>query len=524
MESYLPMLTPIIGLIGAVLLALISVKTKSKRIADILSLSTITLILILSSLIAFKVLSSNKPLVYGAGGWIPPLGIVYVVDGLSAIMGLITSITTLLVAIYCIGYFRNGDRGLYYLYVLILLLLSALLGVYYTGDLFNFFVMIELMAVTAYALVAYHRNKGEAIEASLKYGMIACLAGLLLFISIGFIYAYMGTVSIPDIAAKVLGIHTSMDLFSGRIIVKTFPLLFIAGLIVWSLMIESAVFPLHFWLPDAHSEAPSPVSALLSGLVVNAGLYGLIRLFYTALPIRSQLVGDVSVLLDILVVLGCIGAIYASIMMYVEQDIKRIIAYSTVMHVSFIVLGLSMGTQYALSASIYHFITHSFSKALAFLSVGIVIASTGVRNINEFKGFSKLYPGVSAGIIISMLGLAGMPPIGTFPSKLLLILASIQSGNLFVTATIIVASSIAAITYFKIIHILINEPAVKTAKYKIGLSAKTSILVLSIIVLLVGIALPVISQYTSSIAENIVDPRNYIGAVEDLFSKYGLTP
>ncbi len=520
MESFIPVLTPIIGLVGAILLALLSVTHKSRRAADTVFLSTTIVTAVMTGYVAYTVLRFNETLVYGSGGWLPPLGIVYVVDKLSATMALLSSLIIFLIAVYSIGYFGGREHGIHYLYILVLLMSSALIGIYYTGDLFNFFVMIELMAVTAYALVGYHKNKGEAVEAALKYGMIACLAGILLFLGIGFIYAYIGTLSIPDLSAKILGLPTPMNLFSGNTVVAAAPLLLIVGLIVWSLMLESAAFPLHFWLPDAHSEAPSPVSALLSGLVVNAGLYGLIRLFYTVLSLGRHAVGGLSVVLDVLVVLGCLGALYASVMMLIESDIKRIIAYSTVMHVSLIIIGISIGTRYALAASIYHFITHSISKALAFLSVGVLVSAAGTRNIRDLKGFAKLYPGASAGMIIAMLGLAGVPPLGTFPSKLLLIAASVGAGNIGAALIIIVTSAIAAIGYFRIINLLVNEAPVKTGVLRPGWTVKASITILCILVVVVGLALPLLSQLSTSVSGQLFSPTDYIGSVRGIIERF----
>ncbi len=520
MESPAPMIAPIISVVGAVSIALLSIRYKDKKIFDLLGLLTSLASWLITFAVFYEVVFSGNTLVYGAGGWFPPLGIVYIVDELSSILGFVSATIVLLVVIYSIGYFEETEKGVYQYYVLVLLLNAALLGVFYTGDLFNLFVMIELMAVTAYSLVAYHKDKGEAVEASLKYGIVACLAGLLLFVGIGFIYSYIGTVSFPDLSAKVLGLHTLMDKYSGNTTVLIEPLLLIIGLITWSFLFESAVFPLHFWLPDAHSEAPSPVSALLSGLVVNAGLYGLIRLYYTVIGVGLRVPGTVDLFMDFLLLISVFGSIYAAIMMLIENDIKRIIAYSTVMHVSLIVIGISLGTKSGVQASIYHFITHSVSKSLAFLSIGVLVAAAGSRKINDLMGFAKYYPTAGAGAIIAMLGLAGMPPLGTFPSKLFLITAAVTSGNLLAAAAIIISSAIAAVAYFRIINTLLNEKPRKIAKYRFRISTKTSIWILVFLVIFVGILLPIIYEVSGTAASSVMDPRKYIESAIDLVTKF----
>jgi len=520
MESPAPLIAPIISVLGAVLIALLSIRYKNKKLYDALSLIASLASWIIALIVFYDTICLKNMVVYGSGGWFPPLGIVYVVDGLSSILGLLNTTIVLLIIVYSIGYFKEEEKGIYQYYVLVLLLNAALLGVYYTGDLFNLFVMIELMAVTAYSLVAYHRERGEAIEASLKYGIVACLAGLLLFIGIGFIYSYIGTVSMPDLSAKIIGLHTLMDKYSGSAKVFIGPLLLIVGLITWSFLFESAVFPLHFWLPDAHSEAPSPVSALLSGLVVNAGLYGLIRFYYTVIGAGINDSRIIVLFMEFLLLVGVLGSIYAAIMMIMENDIKRIIAYSTIMHVSLIIIGVSLGTKAGIQASIYHFITHSISKSLAFLSVGVLVTAAGSRKINDLMGFAKYYPTAGAGAVIAMLGLAGMPPLGTFPSKLFLITAAIDSGNPYAAAAIIISSVIAVIAYFRIINVLLNEKPKNIARYTFKNSTKTTIWILIMLVVFVGIMLPIMYNLSGNIASSLMDPRRYIDSALKLLIKF----
>ena len=517
MESMYPMLAPIISLFFGLVIALSSIATKNRRVFWVLAFIGSIIVSLVTFKIWLDVAEAGEPLVYGGGGWPPPIGIVYIVDGLSALMGVITSILMLLVVIYSYGYFGDSPRLPYY-YTLVMILESALLGCYYTGDFFNLFVMVELMAVSAYSLVAYRREKGRAVEAAIKYGIVAALAGILFFVSLGFMYAYASTLSMPDIAARITGTATVMYSYSGSPPSTIAPLLFIFGLLVWSLLVESAVFPVHFWLPDAHSEAPSPVSAILSGLVVNVGLYAIIRTTYTV-GAYTGLPGYTG-FAEGLLILGCIGSIYGAVMMLIQSDVKRLIAYSTVMHVSLILIGVSLLTSSGLTASIYHFITHSISKSLAFLSIGVLILSTGTRSIDGLRGMARINPLAAGTAIIAFLGLAGMPPLGTFPSKLLLITASIDSGNLLAAGTIIVSSALAAVAYFRVIHVMINEPPTRPSKKTKSTSMNMVLILLAIAVILVGILIPVFYGFTTTASSHALNTTRYIDSVNTILQRY----
>lgn len=517
MESMLPMLAPIISLFFGLVIALSSIVAKNHRVFWVLAFIGSIIVSLTTFKIWLDVAGAGEPLVYGGGGWPPPIGIVYIVDGLSALMGVITSILIMLVVAYSYGYFGDSPRLPYY-YTLIMILESALLGCYYTGDFFNLFVMVELMAVSAYSLVAYRREKGRAVEAAIKYGIVAALAGILFFISLGFMYAYESTLSMPDIAARITGTASMMYRYSGSTPSPVSPLLFIFGLLIWSLLVESAVFPVHFWLPDAHSEAPSPVSAVLSGLVVNVGLYAIIRTTYTV-GAYASLPGYTG-FAEGLLALGCIGSLYGAVMMLIQRDVKRLIAYSTVMHVSLILIGISLLTSSGLSASVYHFIAHSISKSLAFLSIGVLILSTGTRCIDGLRGMARINPLAAGTAILAFLGLAGMPPLGTFPSKLLLITACIDSGSLLAAGAIIVSSALAAVAYFRVIHVMINEPPTRPAKKTSSASMNMVLVVLAVAVVLVGTLIPIFYGFSEIATSHALNTTNYIDSVNTILQKY----
>ncbi len=517
MISVYPLIATLVCVIGAIIEAALSLKP-IKRVLDSTAVLTSLTSLAFASLTLYQT-HLHKFVVYGVGGWPPPIGIVYVVDDLSATFALLTTFVTLMVVLYSSGYFAEEVKGLSYYYSLLLLLESALLGCFYTGDAFNLFVMVELMAVCAYALVAHYREVGTAIEASLKYGLVAALAGIIYFIALSFVYGYLGTLSMPDIASKIIALKNPMWLFSGYTSVIPLAVLLIVILITWSFMIESAVFPAHFWLPDAHSEAPSPVSAMLSGLVVNVGLYILARFYYTVFKL-STLIQNFEVMSSTLVVIGSVGAVYAAIRMITQTDIKRLIAFSTVMHMSIIFIGIGLGTTVALTATSYHILAHSVSKSLAFLAAGLLIYVVGSRELSDLRGLGKIYPGISAALIISMLGLAGIPPLGTFPSKLLLIMASLQAKHYEAVFAIVISSALACVAYFRIVNVLINANPIKIPRKRIPLIGRFVVGLLAALTIAVGIFLPQIYGYLSSSVHVFVNTKQYIESVSEILRLY----
>ena len=522
MISPAPLLAPISLVVGAIILAFTSLWTREKRVYDGLAVM-FTLVSLGLTLYTFMLVQQpGSVVVYGSGGWPPPLGIVYVVDKFSAVMGVTAAAIMFLVVLYSIGYLGDNGKPRALYYVVMLLLGAAVEAIFYTGDLFNFFVMIELMAVTAYGLVAYRKDKGVAVEASIKYGIAACLAGIVLFVGVGFIYAYMGTLSMPDLAAKLNNISTPMSYFSGVQASSITPVILILSLILWPLLLESAVFPLHFWLPDAHSEALSPVSAVLSGLVVNAGLYGVARLLYSVFGAVHSTMSSLGIVMTVLIIVGILGAFYSSIRMLVEKDVKRVIAFSTVLHMSYITIGIGLGTAAALTAVMYHFLAHAVSKTLAFLSIGILVAAAGSRRLDDLRGYARYYPGVVAATILAMLGLAGVPPLGTFPSKLLLIQASIGSGQIVAAGTIVVTSAIAAVAYFRIIDRLINKKPSRASYLGSSITTRTVLLLLCIGVVAIGLFMPVIYHYLEGASILASNPAWYSSTVEKILRLFGL--
>ncbi len=417
---------------------------------------------------------------YPFGGWPPPVGIIYEVDVFSGVLGVLTSSIMFLIAVYSIWYTRDAEGYVWY-YALLLGLESGMLGCLFTGDSFNLFVMIEVLSVSAYGLVAYYRMRITSLEAATKYAFIGAVATTMYFVALIFIYGAYGTLNMADIAlrARTGGMESLwgsqlIDWFSQNKYILAISSLVATILALWAFTYKAALFPNHFWLPDAHPEAPTPVSAALSGLVVSIGVYAIIRWLFTIFGPESIL-GAVLVygipardaILQILMILGVISSIIGSLLMTVQKDVKRLLAYSTISHIGLLFMGVSVGLSnvpesvriLALTAVTFHLINHAVGKSLLFLSAGVLIKRSGTRNLMLWNGVGKTCIIAAAMLVIGAFNLLGVPPLGGFFSKLMLFQSFIWSRMYWLAAILIIESLISMVAYIKlIISTIYGEP------------------------------------------------------------------
>jgi multicomponent Na+:H+ antiporter subunit D len=405
----------------------------------------------------------DTPIVYKFGGWVPPIGIIYEVDKLSALLGLVTASIMFLIIFYSVFYMQ-GKRIEWY-YTLLLGLETGLLGVLYTGDAFNLFVMIEVTSIALYGLIAFYRTEGEAVDSALKYALLGAVSTTFYFIALIFYYASYGTVNMADLASKAGGLWFPFSGAAyGNILTGTAVAL---ALTIWAFTFKAALFPNHFWLPDAHSAAPAPVSAALSGLVVSNGAYAIIRFLYTIFgkanistlpfhfPSLISPAGFPSAFFDsiklALIILGSASAIIASLLMLLQKNVKRVIAYSTIFHMGLIFMAIGLGTDLALKAAIFHLINHAIAKSLLFISVGILAAHAGSTRIDKLGGVGRYAPITFTTFLIGVLAIEGLPPLNGFMSKFMLYSAFLEAGLAPFTVVIVISTTIALMAWMKVL-------------------------------------------------------------------------
>ncbi|WP_440059446.1 proton-conducting transporter transmembrane domain-containing protein [Thermogladius sp. 4427co] len=477
-------LTPLLPVLGAFVTPLVYILSKSRRIVFATAILVTGIVFSFTLLTTLEAYSRGRVIVYNAGGWPGPVGIVYIVDRISSLLGLVTAGLVLAIAVY--SYYYIVDDGYPWYLVLLLGAESGLLGVVYTGDYFNLFVMIEVTAVSSYGLVMYYRWRSESIVSGLKYSFIGALGTSGYLLALAIMYATYGSLNLVDVGLKAAGLLGSSITGppTGEIALSTGLIL---ALSLWAFSIKSGVFPNHFWLPDAHPAAPTPISALLSGLVVNAGAISLYKLLYLGFSVSSSPGVRVVVCAISLftVVTGIVSGFIGSLLMMIQDDVKRLIAYSTVMNMGFIFAALGTLSPAGVLAFLYYTIIHSVAKATMFLSSGLLIKSLKSRKLEVLAGSGSRVAAAGLGIAVSSLTLAGIPPLPGFIGKLL-IFRALYEYNIALAVAFIVSSAIAIVSYLRFFYIILVAPPTRGISMVSSRGMRLVVLALSIILLAMG--------------------------------------
>ena len=384
------------------------------------------------SVMAIVATQDGNVLVHELGGWPPPIGIEYILDGLSAFMVTVIAFIGLLIAIYPVrAGFGYSPSRLSPLYSLMLLILTGLTGVALSGDLFHLFVFLEVYAIASYALVSL--GGGRSALAAFRYLIIGTLGGSLYLLGVGFWYFATGSLNMADISSLLPEITDSPAVGGGL------------ALIVIGLGLKMAIFPLHVWLPEAHSSAPPAVAALLAAVQVKVGAYALIRVLYDVYG-AEYLTGGLSVT-TLLTYFSAAGIVTGSVLAIRATDIKRMLAYSTIAQVGFIGVGIGLGTPEAMVGGLFHVLNHAVMKSCLFLVAGGVLAQTKITKIARYAGLGKRMPWTMGGFAIAALSMVGIPPTGGFFSKWNLLQGSIAA-DAWIVVVIIAGSALLSAAYF----------------------------------------------------------------------------
>jgi multicomponent Na+:H+ antiporter subunit D len=436
------------------------------------------------------------PLVYRVGDWVPPYGIVLVADRFSASLALVSSIVAVASTLQTLVTGAEvAHRRLFH--PMFLLLLTGLSGVFLSGDLFNLYVFMEIVILTSIVLVAM-ANRPISAETTFKYTVLAALGSTVLLACIALTYAGIGTLNIADIGQRVRQGDAP----------HFWPV--IAAMMLFVFLLKGAVFPFHFWQPDAHSAAPSSVSAMLSGVLVKVGIYGIVRMSTILFP-------DSPVLLT-LAPLGAVSAIFGGLAAVTSGDLKRMLAYSTISNIGLIVLALGWGGQMGLTAAFVHTINHALIKGSLFLSAGYVTERLNEHSMNRLGGLALVAPGTAAAFGLGALALAGLPPLSGYLSKLTLIEAGIAAGDSTLLIAAILASALGigyslrafALVYWGQTPEWIVE---RWAQYSGGGISPLAPLALALIYLALGIWPAPLMELTAAVVAELTRPDIYIHSV-----------
>jgi formate hydrogenlyase subunit 3/multisubunit Na+/H+ antiporter MnhD subunit len=419
----------------------------------------------------------EQPIVVSIGGFPPPFCINLVAGPVGVLFSAIIALVGLLVSIYALDYIKEGATEKYH--TLYLLLLTGATGVVLTGDIFNLFVFFEILCISSYALVAYLGDRA-GIESAVKYLIQGAIGSSLVLIGVALLYGLFGTLNMADIASNIDSV-SPISVFV--------PLV----LLITGLGIEGAIFPLNAWLPDAHSSAPSSISAILSGIAIEVGIYAVARIVFTVF-----------------------GA--SSIFLFSQNNIKRLLAYSSIGQIGLIVFALGIATSYGVVGGLFQIISHSLSKALLFLAVGYMIYRTGSMDISTFEGMGKRMPFTSLAFTIGAFSLVGLPPFVGFPSKFLIVRAALAKEEVLFTvliALVLLGTVIEGAYFFRVIQTLYfkGKRANPNKREEAPIAALIPICILMILIIVIGVYPRLVTDILNSAASELLNRIGYIKGV-----------
>jgi multicomponent Na+:H+ antiporter subunit D len=426
-ESQLPALQVVLPLLGAVFCALL----RNGRLAWAITMAVSLVMPVISGLMLAQVLTAG-PISYALGGWVPPYGIEYRVDALSGtVLLLVSSMSAIMVpyALRSIAHEVGPTREAWF-YCMYLISLTGLLGITITGDAFNAFVFLEISSIAGYAMIALGRDR-RALLAAYQYLILGTIGASFYVIGIGFLYAMTGTLNLVDLGER-LGdvIHTRSAIAA-------------LGFITVGLSLKLALFPLHVWLPSAYRYAPSFVTAFLAATATKVAAYLLLRFLFVVFG--AVFVEDFEV--PLLIIALCLAGLFgASIVAIFQDDVKLMLAYSSVAQIGLIVLGFGIANQAGLTGSVVHLLNHAFMKGAMFLAVGAVFYRLGTVQLSDFAGLGRKMPLTMTALTIGGLSMVGVPGTVGFISKWWLGVGALER-DWWWLLVLIVASSLLSLVY-----------------------------------------------------------------------------
>jgi len=380
--------------------------------------------------------------VYEIGKWPIPLGINLVLDGLSSLVLLAISVVAAAVMLFSAGYMEQYTAKAKYL-SLFLLMVAGMNGVVLSGDIFNLFVFLEIASLASYALVGFGCGH-EELEASFKYTVLGTIASIFVLFGIGMVYGNTGALNMAYVSKAI----QSSGLNAG--------LSFALALFIVGFGLKAALVPFHAWLPDAHPSAPAPISAMLSGVLIKSlGVYALARVVFNIFGVSFE-VGW------LLIVLGILSMVAGAFLAIGQWDIKRLMAYSSISQIGYVVLGIGMGVMLlakganpawaslAILGGLFHLVNHAVYKSLLFLTSGSIEMATGTRQLKEMGGLARRLPFTRTANAVASASIVGIPPFSGFWSKLILVMAAVQAHYYWIAAIIVFVSLCTLIMYLKV--------------------------------------------------------------------------
>jgi multicomponent Na+:H+ antiporter subunit D len=432
-NTNLPMLLFLLPFVAALIVAATGwlVRGSARWVALVALVATAAV-----SLAAVPRVLRHGTLVTHMGGWPPPIGIEVLLDPLSAFIAVIVGVVGLVVVV---GSVRQASQELAgretVYYACVLLLVSGLMGIVVTGDLFNLFVHIEVASLSAYALVA--AGERPAPRAGLNYLIIGSTGASLYLMGVGFLFAATGSLNMADVASLLPTADPRLTVVGGVLIV--------AGLGV-----KMALLPLHMWMPPAYQHAPSVAATLMAPLVTKVSAYALVRVLFWVFSAGT--LASHAVLLELLAVTGAAAIVGGGVLAFMQNDLRRLLAYSSIGQMGVIAMGVGIANTTSLTGAVLHIANDALMKGALFLFAGMALLRFGVRNVDELSRLRGRAPWTAAVVAVTGLSLVGIPPLSGFFGKWYVLSGALADGR-WVMAGALVVGSLASIGYvFRIIE------------------------------------------------------------------------
>ncbi len=447
-DMHLPILLIVVPLVSAPLCVLLRQKTLVWAFASLVCLAS----LCMASMLLIRVLEEGV-ISYAIGGWIAPWGIEYRVDTINAYVLLLVSIIAAVLMFFALPSVVDEISGKqhYLFYTAYLLCLTGLMGIAITGDAFNVFVFLEISSLSSYTLIAMGRDR-RALTASYQYLLMGTLGATFIVIGIGLMYMMTGTLNMFDLSQRL------PPMFETRTAMVAFAFLTVG------MLIKLAMFPLHMWLPNAYCYAPSLVTAFLAATATKVSIYVFLRFTFTVWG--AEFVFEKLNLDIFLIPLSLIGIYVASLSAIYQTNIKRLLAYSSVAQIGYMMLGIGFVSVTGLTGGIVHLFNHALMKAALFLAAGCVVLRLGSSNLADWKGLGRRMPVTMAAFVLAGLSLIGVPLTVGFISKWYLILAALEAGWWPIALLALLSSLLAVVYVWRVVEVAYFQKADDDSKIK----------------------------------------------------------
>lgn len=440
-EQHLSILLVVIPLLAAPITAILP----WARIAWLLTL-LVSWVCLLLAVWQLQIVLAGNIISYELGGWAPPWGIEYRIDIINAFIAMIVAAIAAITLPYALRSVEQEivPRHIPLFYTAFLLCLTGLLGITLTGDIFNLFVFLEISSLSSYALISMGRQR-QALTAAFQYLVMGTIGATFLLIGIGLTYAVTGTLNMSDITARL------QDVEEFRTLHTAFAFIFIG------IALKLAMFPLHLWLPNVYTYAPSVISVFLAATATKVAIYVLIRVIFTIYGIEFAF--EEIHINWFLLPLSAIAVISASLIAIFQTNIKRMLAYSSVAQIGYILLGIGLASMTGLTAAILHLFNHALMKGALFMTLGAVFYKMNTVQLGDLNGIGRRMPLTMGAFVIGGLSLVGVPLTVGFISKWYLVVAALEQQWWWLVVILIAGSLLALIYIWRVVEVAYLKPA-----------------------------------------------------------------